>query len=378
VIHRPAGIVIGGDLHLGLEFITSEGVVEEVRPHTGLPEPWFASPAFVNAHSHLEYRGMQGQLKETDFFEWIGAIVRAKGEQTPEQVQADSLLAAQENRATGVALIAEHSDRPGSRAAMDSVGLEGPIFQEVITFLDPAGRQERLAHVAEKARLQAATPSPHATYSVDKHSLTELSQGEAFLSTHAAESPAETELFSHGTGPFAELLESHNSALPQAGQTPIEYLNRIGFLKPGRQLVHCCDATEQDIELMAAKGVVAAHCPRSNQALTCTPAPIRRILEAGIPVGLGLDSAASSGQISMFAEMRSAFRASCSRREPITYSQIWQMATEMGAASLGRDNWSIQAGSTAPIIRISGVDAIDVEDLIESCSPENVSWLDTA
>src|SRR5215510_4332802 len=141
MVLRPHGVVIDGSLEVGLEILVGDGAIQDIRPHTGIPERWVASVPFVNAHSHLEYRGFQGSFERLDYWPWIREITRRKADQTPAQVEADCQLAARENHASGVAFIGEHSDRPGSAAALSDAGIDGFLFQEVITFneaLDPA------------------------------------------------------------------------------------------------------------------------------------------------------------------------------------------------------------------------------------------------
>src|SRR4051794_25150175 len=95
---RPYGLVIDGRLELGLELLLADGVIQEVRPHTGIPDSFVVSAAFVNAHSHLEYRGLQGKLDAEEYWPWIHQITMAKQGQSLDEVRDDARLAAAENR----------------------------------------------------------------------------------------------------------------------------------------------------------------------------------------------------------------------------------------------------------------------------------------
>lgn len=99
------------------------------------------------------------------------------------------------------------------------------------------------------------------------------------------------------------------------------------------------------------------------------------MLDAGIRVGLGMDSAASSGPIDMFEEMRAALAASHRRGEPLTGEQVLDMATAGGARSLGLSGWEIKEGSTVPLIKIVVDGCHTAEDLIENGSPGCVQWV---
>lgn len=412
---RPYGTVIAGRLELGLELVIDidgevqtphsklqissqiadrQSTILEVRPHTSVPEPYVISPAFVNAHSHLEYRGLMGGLESTDYWPWLREITAAKRGQAVEDVRRDCHLAAAENRATGVALIGEHSDRPFAGDALHEAGIEGVIFQEVITLNEADGPEAKLRRIEEAAEANRSSfdgpvcLSPHAYFTVDRGTLSafgersagnaDLRSAERPISIHVAESLHESEFTRDGKGPIAELYRSFGIEFEPTDKNVVETLAALGLAREGAQWVHCCDLSATDVHLMAAAGVTAAHCPRSNRNLNCPIAPVREMIDAGIPVGLGLDSAASSGPIDMFAEMRFAVESSVVRGRPLMPEEVWLMATSMGARSLPIETpvWEIAPGSNVPLISIHIPDATCTEDLIERGSPELIRRFD--
>lgn len=349
------------------------GRVVDLRPRAGPAESYVLSTAFVNAHSHLEYRGLLDKIDAPGYWTWIRELTRLKHDQAPEAVREDCLLAARENRATGVALIAEHSDRPFSGRAMREAGLRGVLWQEVITIFEQADPTAKLATIESKAHDQAdhlgwpVSLTPHATYTVDRRTLERWNSGAPF-SIHAAETALEREFFAHDRGPIADMYRAYGLPHPGCARSAIAYLNGLGLLRPGVQVDHACDADEDDLATLRLRGASVAHCPRSNLRLDCPPAPIRKMLRLGIPVGLGMDSAASSGPIDYFAEMRAVVGL-----EP---GEVWRLATAGGAASLGFDGWDIAPGSSAPLIAIECESARTAGDLIEAAQPSQVRWLD--
>lgn len=381
---RPRAIFLDGALREGLEVTYADGVVRDVRTSAARPEDWVLSPAFFNAHSHLEYRGLQGEIAAGDYWTWIREITRRKPLQSLDQVREDARIAARENRATGVAGIADHSDRPVAGAAMRSAGLTGIVFQEVITFNERDDPSAKWRHVEEKAarnRADYGGPvflSPHAPYTVDSVTLSRWSHaqsGSPFFraSIHVAETPFETAFYRDGEGPIAEFYRSRAAPFAATGFGVVTWLDGLGLVRPGLQFVHACDLEREDISLLAARGVSVAHCPRSNRALGCPAAPIRGLLDAGVRVGLGMDSAASSGPIDMFAEMRAALDIALTRGEPLGNDEVWHMATTGGASSLGLDDWHIAVGARVPLIRLP--DRPTVADQIRQGSPSDVAWL---
>ncbi|HEY3780588.1 MAG TPA: amidohydrolase family protein [Fimbriimonadaceae bacterium] len=384
MIERPYAVVLNGTLQLGLELIIEAGQIVKIRPHTGLPGAYVLSAAFVNAHSHLEYRGLQDMLKAEEYFPWIREITEAKRSQMKEQVMADCELAAQENHKTGIARIGEHSDRPFSAVALRDAGIDGILFQELITFFERDSASDKIASVKQRLQKQAAVfpgesyLAPHTAYTVDATTLKTFKEGPPF-SIHVAESKFENELFQSGTGPIADFYRANNMEPIVPGKTVVQTLQDWGLTREGAQFVHCCSINSEDVKILAASKVKVAHCPRSNARLKCEPAPVREMLDSGITVGLGLDSAASSGPIDMFAEMRATLSVSTQRGKPTTGEETWRMAT--CSESLPFQNpepiWDIYEGSRTPLIKLHLQGALTTDDLIERGKPEHVEWLQT-
>ncbi|MBI1756607.1 MAG: amidohydrolase family protein [Fimbriimonas ginsengisoli] len=387
MILRPAASIIRGELEFGLEFEIEEGQIVAIRAHTGLPDPYVLSPAFVNAHSHLEYRGMQDAIGEREYWPWIREITRLKKLESPEAVRAACLLAARENRATGVAWIGEHSDRPYAGGALASAGVRGAIFQEVITFFERETPDEKLAAVRAKAEINRhAFGGPvylnaHAYHTVDRKTLAAMGASGMPLSIHVAETPLESEFTALGAGSIADFYREVGAPFEATGRGLVASLDDLGLLRQGVQFVHCCEVQHDEIERIAQAGVSVAHCPRSNERLGCPPPPVREMIEAGIKVGLGLDSPASSGPVDFFAEMRCALDVAQRRGRPLTGEQVWRMATCDGAASLepafGEGFvWREldQLGPTPPLIQVHVEGVLTTEDVIRQASPDRVTW----
>lgn len=385
MILRPYGLVMRGALEIGLEIVIEDGAIQEVRPHTGLPDPYIVSPAFVNAHSHLEYRGMLNKIDEPEYWGWIRELTRLKQQQTMDEVRSDCRLAARENREAGVAIVLEHSDRPFAGEAMKAAGLKGAIEQEVITIMEhqsPAEKIQLVERNAAQNRSAFEGPvflNPHAYQTVDPATLTWLADLNTPLSIHVAETPYESELTRNGTGPIADFYKQNSVPVAASGKGVLETLDDLGLVRQDTQLVHCCALEDGDVELIVDRGSSVAHCPRSNQRLKCPYAPIADLLDAGVRVGLGLDSAASSGPIDMFSEMRAALEVSLACGRPLTPERVWDMATTLGYQSVShalsvQENWEIAPGSSVPLIKVHVEGATCIEEVLESAEPSKIEW----
>jgi cytosine/adenosine deaminase-related metal-dependent hydrolase len=88
--------------------------------------------------------------------------------------------------------------------------------------------------------------------------------------------------------------------------TPTEYAQELGWLGPDVWHAHCVKLDDAGISLFAASRTGVAHCPCSNMRLASGIAPVRRMLDAGVPVGLGVDGSASNDAAHLVNEARQA------------------------------------------------------------------------
>jgi len=123
----------------------------------------------------------------------------------------------------------------------------------------------------------------------------------------------------------------------QHRQVPIQRLHQLGLLGPGFIGVHGVHLDESDLELIAASGSNIAHCPTSNLKLASGFAPVARMRQLGINVGLGTDGAASNNRLDLFGEMRLAAllaKGTTGNASVLPAHDALRMATLNGAIAL--------------------------------------------
>jgi cytosine/adenosine deaminase-related metal-dependent hydrolase len=182
---------------------------------------------------------------------------------------------------------------------------------------------------------------------------------------------------------LAETKDEEAYCLQNYGVRPVEYLRRTGWLGPDVWLAHCVHLSRQEIALLGETGTGVAHCPSSNFRLGSGIAPVRDLLAAGVPVGLGVDGSASNDSSNLMAEVRQAMLAH--RLDPdtarwITAEDALWMATRGGARCLGRDDiGSLEPGKAADLILVetrrlsyAGASSDPVAALVFSPFPEPV------
>ncbi|WP_245713730.1 8-oxoguanine deaminase [Nocardia vaccinii] len=152
---------------------------------------------------------------------------------------------------------------------------------------------------------------------------------------------------------LAETLDEEQHCREQMGCTPVEYMEKIGWLGPDVWFAHAVHLHDRDIQRFAEAGSGSAHCPSSNARLGAGIARVRDLLIAGAPVGLGVDGAASAELTSMAGEMRQAmlFQRAVHGPAALSARQALELGTLGGARNLGRDNeiGSLEPGKLADI-----------------------------
>src|ERR687896_2203162 len=138
---------------------------------------------------------------------------------------------------------------------------------------------------------------------------------------------------------MAETVEEESFCLELFGVRPVEYLEELGWLGPDVWLAHCVHLAEREVQRFGETGTGVAHCPSSNARLGAGIAPVAALVDAGSPVGLGADGAASNEAGELGMEMREALLFARLHGGPtaLTARQALELATVHGARCLGRE-----------------------------------------
>lgn len=135
----------------------------------------------------------------------------------------------------------------------------------------------------------------------------------------------------------AETRDEIRTIQENYGKTPVAYLNDLGVFDLPVVAAHCVHLTDEDIAILADKRVAVAHNPESNMKLGSGIAPVVKLRQAGVTVGIGTDGASSNNNLDMFGEMRSAaLLAKVAGEDPLSLPavEVLSMATGEGARAL--------------------------------------------
>jgi cytosine/adenosine deaminase-related metal-dependent hydrolase len=152
---------------------------------------------------------------------------------------------------------------------------------------------------------------------------------------------------------LAETDDEESFCRARFGATPTEYVDSLGWLGDDVWMAHAVHLDDAAVARFAATGTGVAHCPSSNARLGAGIARTRDLVDAGVPVGLGVDGAASNEAGSLLEELRHAALFARARGGPTALSvrEALRLATYGGAQVLGREAeiGSIEVGKLADL-----------------------------
>ena len=325
------------------------------------------TPGLVNTHHHLYQTLTRARAQEATLFEWLVELYPTWARIDAEAEYAAARTGLAELMLSGCTTAFDHHyvfprGRTGfveaevqaarelgcrivaSRGSMDLGVSDGGLPpDELVEDLDAVlADTERLAGELHEsgpgARVQIAV-APCSPFSVTGRLMTESAELARRLGLN---------LHTH----LAETVEEETYCQELYGCTPVEYLDRLGWLDDDVWCAHCVHLSDGEIDRFAATGTGVAHCPTSNLRLGAGIAPVPAMTAAGVRVGLGVDGSASNERSHLFNEVKQALLVARGRGGPqaLTAREALRLGTRGGAAVLGRDDLgAIEPGRCADL-----------------------------
>ena len=345
-------------------------------------------PGLVNAHTHAAMSLFRGLADDLPLERWLQDHIWPMEQRCvdPAFVRAGTRLAAAEMLRSGTTCFNDMYFFPEVSAEMIAeTGMRAVIGAPVLEFRTPWARdaahcltraEELIAALREETLLGTAL-CPHAPYSVADESFRRVRElsGEYGLKVH-------THL--HETA--GEVADS----VAQYGVRPMERLAGLGLLNESLIAVHATQLEAEEIRQLAAAGAGVAHCPESNLKLASGRCPAAALLDAGVPLALGTDGAASNNNLDLISEMRTAALLGKLSSPPDSTAtsavEMLEAATLGSARVLGLADriGSLEAGKRADLIAVD-LDRPEtqpvynpISQLVYSASGNQVShaWVD--
>lgn len=383
-----------------------DNVIEQVGPSHALPatadEIIDAShhvvlPGLINTHHHM-YQSLTRAVpaaQNGELFNWLTNLYPIWANLTPEMIRVSTQTAMAELMLSGCTTSSDHlyiypngcrlddsleaaqqigmrfHAARGSMSVGQSKGGLPPdrVVEQEADILRDTQRLIETYHDAERHAMQRIVVAPCSPFSVSRDLMREsASMARSFkvsLHTHLAEN----------VNDIAYSREKFN-------MTPAEYAEDCGWVGHDVWHAHCVQLDDAGINLFAHTHTGIAHCPCSNMRLASGIAPIRKMLDAGVSIGLGVDGCASNDSGHMMAEVRQAMLLQRVGFGPdaMTARQALEIATLGGARVLNRDDiGALKPGMSADIVmfdtrQIGFAGALhDPVAALVFCTPPNVA-----
>ena len=315
-------------------------------------------PGLVNAHTHLELGGMERLPATNGFSGWVRELLKRREARSEEEMLRGAEDTVLVMKAMGTAHVADTASSLETLFPLLRVNLENTVFFEFLGLGPEAHRSfEKFLSIFEEGAKEGERifPSCHAPFSTSAELFRTVGEwarsNKRPTSVHLAESGEEERLFHHGDGPLVPFLRERGmeeSWIPRPGMSPVAYLDHLGFLHENTLAVHLVEVGEEEIRLLAERGVTPCLCPTSNLHLAGRLPPVKEMLEAGLSPCLGTDSTASGESPILFREMEVLLDAG------VEVEQVMRMATASGADALGLEPGAgrITPGAHASILRL--------------------------
>lgn len=352
--YYPGALAINGDSIIAveeekkiLEGFSSEKMVD--------CDSKILMPGLINAHTHVPMTLLRGLADDLRLDVWLmGYMMPVEREfVSPDFVTLGTKLACAEMIRSGITTFADmYYFEEDIAKATSEVGMRAVCAESVMKFPTPDAKffEESLEYSREFIKRWKNHPlivpavAPHAVYTCTPeilHATAALAlEFDTPLHTHIAETNLEVENLRH-----------------EQGMPVVPYMKKQGIFEAKVIAAHCVHVDEGEMRTMLHAGTGVAHNPSSNLKLASGFAPIKKMLDVGLKVGIGTDGPASNNDLDMFEEMRlAAFIAKAVTGDPtaLAAQQVLTMATRLGAEALhiGEITGSLEAGKRADLILI--------------------------
>ena len=361
------------------------GVIEQVGKTISLPgtadqiidmRGHVVVPGMVNTHHHM-FQNLTRAVpaaQNAPLFGWLQTLYPIWSRIGPEHIYWSTALALAELALSGCTTSSDHlylypngARLDDSLAAAADIGLRfhgtrgsmsigeskgglppDSLTEEEPTILSDCQRVIETFHDKKRFAMQRIAIAPCSPFSVSMDLMRE--------SARMARS--------YGVGLHTHLAENSEDieySLANFGMRPGDFIEAVEWTGPDVWHAHCVQLNATEIQLFASTGTGIAHCPCSNMRLASGIAPVRKMLDAGVNIGLGVDGSASNDSGHMLNEARQAMLLQRVMKggDAMTARETLSMATRGGAAVLGRDDIGVLAPGYAADIAAFNIRGID-------------------
>ncbi|TMB89026.1 MAG: 8-oxoguanine deaminase [Chloroflexi bacterium] len=362
LLHTGSAELEGGWLLArdGLIAEVGSGVPPAADERLDLPN-CIAMPGLVNAHDHMYQWATRGYVPDGSLFEWLRALYPIWSRIDAETVRAAARAAMAKLLLSGCTLSTDHhyvfpSGRQGifetlvasaselglrfhpcrgSMSLGESKGGLPPddVVEDEDFILADTEEKIKRHHDPGPGSMCRVAVAPCSPFSVTP----QLMRDSADLARRHG-----VRLHTH----LAETLDEESFCIEKFGRRPMELMEDLGWAGDDVWYAHGIHLTDREVGRVAETKTGIAHCPSSNMRLGAGACRVADLLRAGARVGLGVDGAASNEDANLAGEVHQALLLARVKGGPgaLDARSAWRLATQGGAACLGRDD----CGTLAP------------------------------
>lgn len=305
-------------------------------------------PPFYNTHGHAAMTLLRGYADDMELFKWLSEYIWPYEDKlTPEDIYNGSRLAILEMIKSGTVFFSDmYFEIDETARAVDEMGVRAALGVTFMSNHSLALRDEKVAYMKNwkdrtNGRIQL-TAAPHAIYTADA--------GQLMLAANTARELG-MKIHIH----VSETATEVQNSIKEFGDTPVRYLEKLGFLGPDVIAAHVVHVDDEEIEILKKHGVTISHCPCSNMKLSSGAFRADAMVKAGAKVTIGTDGCSSNNNLDMREEMKFAsFLAKVSSGDPelLPAQQVLDWATRNGAEAFGIDAGVIKEGKLADALLV--------------------------
>jgi 8-oxoguanine deaminase len=383
-----------------------DNVIEQVGSSADLPDAadtvidatgLVVLPGLVNTHHHM-FQSLTRAIpaaQDAALFDWLAHLYPLWARLTPAMIHASTQTAMAELMLSGCTTTSDHlyifpngcrlddsldaAQEIGmrfhaARGAMSVGQSQGGLppdrlVEDEAAILRDTQRLIETYHDSQRHAMQRIVVAPCSPFSVSQ----DLMRESARLARN------------YGVSMHTHLAENSSDVTysrEKFNMTPAEYAEDCGWVGHDVWHAHCVQLDPAGIALFARTGTGVAHCPCSNMRLASGIAPVRAMLDHGVPVGLGVDGSASNDGAHLLGEVRQAMLLQRVGYGPgaMTARQALEMATLGGAKVLNRDDIGALAPGMSADVVMFDMDQIGYAGALHDpvaalvfCAPTHVS-----
>ena len=311
-------------------------------------------PGFINTHTHLSMTLFRGLADDLSLDEWLNDnIWPIEANLNEYYCYIGALLGAVELIKSGTTTFSDmYFYMEDVAKAVEKSGLRAALSYGMIDFGDEEKRKSEIetnlqlfknCNNSADGRIKVFF-GPHSPYTASEELLKEVrrlaDENDIRIHIHVSETQKEI-----------------NDSIDEKGMCPFEYLDSIGFLGSDVVCAHSVWLSDEEIEIIKKHDVKISHNPCSNMKLASGIAPISKLLENDICVGIGTDGASSNNNLDLIEELKTASllqKVSTLNPKVLTSDEALAIGTINGARVLGLEDeiGSVEVGKKADLILI--------------------------